>query len=164
MGKLPSVVLSDEQERTPLQGQPAPADGQLKRECDESRIPVALDLDVERLQVQIRRPGSACPRFLEEPPPAPLDRCLPGNALRRIAKREENRRRLTSSSPGMAPSRDCRAHAETAQPPREFPRDPPIPWPVRRSPTSAPTRMPLRLAGARRRPYMKMPAATLCSA
>src|SRR5256885_871235 len=91
MDQLPSVMLTDEEERTPLQRQLAPAYGELERKCDESHIAVALRPDIARLQVQVGRAGSARPRFFEEPPPACLDRCQASNAIRCVAKREKDR-------------------------------------------------------------------------
>jgi hypothetical protein len=92
MGQLPSTMLPDEHERTPLQRQLAPADRELKRERDQSHIPVALRPDVARLQVQVGRPRSARPRLLEETPPARFDRRPPGNSVRCVAERKKDRR------------------------------------------------------------------------
>ena len=75
-----------------MKGQLPPAYIELKRKCDQSHIPVALRPDAERLEVQVGRPGLARPRFLEEPPPARLDRYIAGNAIRCVAKRKEDRR------------------------------------------------------------------------
>src|SRR3989442_13173352 len=92
MGQLPSITLPDEQERTPLQRQLAPGYGELKRERDQSHIPVALRPDVARLQVQVGRPRSARPRFFEEAPPARFDSYLTSNSVRCVAKRKKHRR------------------------------------------------------------------------
>ena len=59
MGKLPRVMLPDEQECAPLQGQLATVSGgqPVKHECDEPHIPQAFQSEVARLQVQVGRPG-----------------------------------------------------------------------------------------------------------
>jgi hypothetical protein len=92
MGQLPSIMLPDEEERTPLQRELAPTYDKLKRKRDQSHIAVALGLDVARLQVQVGWPRSARPRFFEEASPTRFDRNLTGNSVRCVAKREKDRR------------------------------------------------------------------------
>src|SRR5262252_9480079 len=91
VGELPSSTLPDEQERTPLQRQLAPGYDELKRERDESHIPVAFRPHLARLQIQVGRPRSTRPRFFEEAPPPRFDRYLTSNSVRCVAKRKKDR-------------------------------------------------------------------------
>jgi hypothetical protein len=92
MGQLPSIMLPDEEERTPLQRELAPTQDKLKRKRDQSHIPVALGPDVARLQAQVGWPRSVRPRFVEEASPARFDRHPTGNSVRCVAKWEKDRR------------------------------------------------------------------------
>ena len=51
MSQLPSVIFTDEEERSPLQRQSAPPDGEFERKRDQSHVAVTLRPGVVRLQM-----------------------------------------------------------------------------------------------------------------
>ena len=103
MRQLPSVMLPNEQKRTPGQGKLAPANGELKRKRDQSHISVALHPEAKRLQVQVGRSRSSLPRFLEKPVPARLDRYLASNAIWSVGKWKKDRRLRRPTCPKWFP-------------------------------------------------------------